>query len=389
MTSRERVLAALNHREPDRVPVDIGTTDTTMAREVYEGLAALLGLEPVNAKDAPNPNTFICPDEEMLAALGADVRVVNAIGELPPDPLYAQREEEILPDGTVQWTYQTGMVVRRVAGQWDQQLYRPAINGDLTLPELDRVFPRTLAPGNWVDHKATAAAVAAVQERGLAVQCEMIIMPVTGTSMGILDPAGWCMALALEPNLLCELMDRLVARRLGEVESIYAAIGDRADMVFGIGDDVASQAGMWMSPEHYRRYVKPRHAEIVRFIKARTRAKIIFHCCGACRAILPDLIEIGVDVLNPTQTSAVGMDPFELKREFGRNLVFWGGIDVQHLLPKGSEQDVEREVKRHIDALAPGGGYILSPSHVIPRGTPPQNVLTMYRTALELSLIHI
>ncbi len=383
MTSRERVLAALNHRESDRVPVDIGTTDTTMACEVYEGLAALLGLEPVNARNAPNPNTSICPDEKMLEALGADVRVVHAVGELPTDPLYEDRKEEVLPDGTFQWTYKTGMVVRRVAGQSDQQLYRAAISGDLTMSEIDRVFPRKPAPGAWVDRKATAAAVAAVQERGLAVQCEMIIMPVTGTSMGILDPAGWCMALALEPGLLCELMDRLVARRFGEVESIYAAVGDRADMVFGIGDDVASQAALWMSPEHYRRYVKPRHAEIVRFIKARTQAKIIFHCCGACRAILPDLIEIGVDVLNPTQTSAAGMDPFELKREFGRDLVFWGGIDVQHLLSRGSVQDVEREVKRHIDALAPGGGYVLSPSHMIPPGTPPQNVLTMYRTALE------
>ena len=90
-----------------------------------------------------------------------------------------------------------------------------------------------------------------------------------------------------------------------------------------------------------------------------------------------------MDVFNPTQTAAAGMDPFELKREFGRDLVFWGGLDVQHLLPRGSVRDVEREVKRHIDALAPGGGYILSPSHIIQRGTPPQNVLAMYRTALE------
>lgn len=383
MNSRERVLAAMNHREPDRVPVDIGTTDTTMAREVYEGLAALLGLEPVNARGAPNPNTFVCPDEKMLEALGADIRVVHAVGELPPDPLYAERIEEVFPDGTVQWTYQTGMVVRRLAGQWDQQLYKPAIRGELTLRELDRVYPKMPPPGDWVDREAAAAAIEAVHARGLAVQCEMIIMPVTGTSMGLLDPGGWCEALATEPELLCELMDRLVARRFAEVESIYAAVGGRADMVFGLGDDVASQTGLWMSPEHYRRYVKPRHAEIVRFIKARTRAKIIFHCCGACRAILPDLIEIGVDVFNPTQTAAGGMDPFELKRDFGRDLVFWGGIDVQHLLPRGTVGDVEREVKRHIDALAPGGGYILSPSHIIQRGTPPENVLAMYRTALE------
>lgn len=381
MTSRERLLAALNHKESDRVPVDIGTSDTTMAREVYEGLAGLLGIEPVNANGAPNRNTFVTPDETMLEALGADVRVVHVVEKprsWPPGPV-----EEVLPDGTVQWTHSTGMIYRRAAGEWDIQLYRPAITGDLTRAELDRVIPLGPAADDWADGDATAKAIADVHKRGYAVQCNRIIMPVTGTSIGILDTAGWCMALATQPDLLCELMDRFLARCFADAESFYGAIGDMPDMVYGIGDDVASQAALWMSPRHYRQYVKPRHAEIIRFIKARTRAKIIFHCCGACKAILGDLIEIGVDVLNPTQTSAVGMDPFELKRDFGKGLVFWGGIDVLHLLPRGTTQDVEREVKRHIDALAPGGGYVLSPSHIIPAGTPPQNVLTMYRTALE------
>lgn len=381
MTSQERVLAALNHREADRVPVDIGTSDTYMACEVYEGLAKLLGLEPVSARGVSNRNTFVSPDEMMLEALGADVRLVNVVEKpqiWPPGPV-----EEVLPDGTVQWTHPTGMISRRAAGEWDVQLYRPAIAGDLTRAEIDRVMPVAASAGDWADRKATAAAIDAVHKRGFAVQCNRIIMPVTGTSIGILDTAGWCIALATQPDLLCELMDRFLARCFSEAESFYGAIGDLPDMVYGIGDDVASQAALWMSPGHYRRYVKPRHAEIIRFIKARTGAKIIFHCCGACKAILGDLIEIGVDVLNPTQTSAIGMDPFELKREFGRDLVFWGGIDVLHLLPRGTTQDVEREVKRHIDALAPGGGYILSPSHIIQAGTPPQNVLTMYRTALD------
>jgi uroporphyrinogen decarboxylase len=178
-------------------------------------------------------------------------------------------------------------------------------------------------------------------------------------------------------------MDRYLAHSYAAAESFYRAVGEQPDMVYGLGDDVASQAALWMSPAHYRRYIKPRHAEIVRFIKARTRAKIIFHCCGACKAILGDLIEVGGDVLNPTQTSAVGMDPFELKREFGKDLVFWGGIDVLFLLPHGTTREVEDAVKLHIDALAPGGGYILSPSHIIQAGTPPENVLAMYRTALE------
>jgi uroporphyrinogen decarboxylase len=129
--------------------------------------------------------------------------------------------------------------------------------------------------------------------------------------------------------------------------------------------------------------VKPRHAEIIRFIRARSTAKIIHHCCGACRAIIPDLIEVGVDALNPTQTSAAGMDPVALKREFGRDITFWGGIDVINLLPFGSPREVVDAVRRHLDALAPGGGYVFAPSHMIPRGTPPENVVAMYQAALE------
>lgn len=191
------------------------------------------------------------------------------------------------------------------------------------------------------------------------------------------------MELATQPALLCALMDRHLEHGFTAAESFYRAVGESADMVYGIGDDVASHTAMRMFPAGYRRYIKPRHAEIVRFIKSRTKAKIIFHCCGACKPIIPDLIEIGVDALNPTQPSATRMDPVELKRYFGKDIVFWGGIDVIHLLPGGAPQDVEREVKRHIDVLAAGGGHVFAPSHTIQRHTSPENVLTMYQTALQ------
>jgi uroporphyrinogen decarboxylase len=155
------------------------------------------------------------------------------------------------------------------------------------------------------------------------------------------------------------------------------------DLNYAIGDDVAQQSGLWMSPRAYRTYIKPRHAEIIRWIKARSPAKIIHHCCGGCADILDDLVEIGVDILNPTQTTAKGMEPYKLKRRFGDRLAFWGGIDVTHLLPNGSVADVEREVKRHLDALAPGGGYVFAPSHIILPDCKPENVLAMYKTALE------
>ena len=386
MTSRDRVATALDHSEPDRVPIDIGTSDTTIARDVYVGLADILGIEPTAATDAPHPNTFVVPDEKMLEILGADVRFVqtpvkDGVGASPL--IHPDVEEETLPNGTVQWTYGNGIVRRRAAGKWDSQLYRPAIRNGLSKDEIDRILPSAPEAVDWADIDTAREEIAGIHERGYAVQGNNIIMPVTGTCGGYLDFTSWCLELATQPKLICALMDRYLEHAFAHAESFYRAVGDRLDTVYGIGDDVATHTGMWMSPTDYRRFIKPRHAQIIEFIRARTNAKIIHHCCGACAEILPDLIEIGVDVLNPTQTSAAGMDPFMLKREFGSDITFWGGIDVMHLLPSGSEQDVEREVKRHIDALAPGGGYVFSPSHIIQRYTPPENVLKMYRTALD------
>lgn len=387
MTSQERVLTAIDHQEPDRVPIDLGTSDTFMAAEVVQGLAQLLGMNSPAAEAAPHPGSYITPDESILKALGADVRLVGVPAKPHPTPPNANKagdvKTEILPDGTVQWTHPNGMIWRRPIDVWDGQLFRSAIAGTLTAAEIDRVMPLGETPQDWADRDAAQEQVQYWQEGGKCVQCNRIIMPVTGTSGGILDFEQWCIELATQPNLLCKLMDRMLEHSFAHAESFYSAIGDRADLVYGIGDDVASHTGMWMSPADYRRYIKPRHAEIIRFIRKRTSAKIIHHCCAACRDILPDLIEIGVDILNPTQTSADGMDPFQLKRDFGDDITFWGGIDVIELLPFGTTDDVEREVKRHIDALAPGGGYVLSPSHIILRGTPPENVLAMYRTALE------
>lgn len=387
MTSRERVLAAINHQEPDRVPIDLGTSDTFMAAEVVQGLAQLLGMDSPAAKAAPHPGAYITPDESILEALGADVRLSGVPRK--PRPTDANRtggvKTETLPDGTVQWTHPDGRITRRPVGAWDVKLYRPAITGSLTPAEIDRVMPPGAKPQDWADRDAAQERIQYWHERDKCVQCNHIIMPVARTGMGTMGFEQWCVELIMQPDLICSFMDRALEHSFANAESFYAAVGDSMDLVYGLGDDLAAHTGMWMSPADYRRYVKPRHAEVIRFIKKRTNAKIIHHCCAACRDILSDLIEIGVDILNPTQTSADGMDPFQLKKDFGDDITFWGGIDVIELLPFGTTEDVEREVKRHIDALAPGGGYVFSASHIILRGTPPENVLTMYRTALEYS----
>jgi uroporphyrinogen decarboxylase len=383
MDARGRVLAAFEHREPDRLPLDLGTSDTFIARGVCRALAQLMKVDVAGALDGGDPDDFVTPPEAMLEALGADVRLVHVharpdLPSLPGSVIHRQ-----LPDGGSEDIHANGSIFRRPAGKRQFSLYKPALDRLLDDGDAERLFPDVPTEPPWADAARARTEIAQCHAKGLSVQCNFILMPIGMTYYGPFDLAGWCVQLASDPARLYALMERALEQALARAEPFYDAVGAHMDTVYGLGDDVASQTGMWMSPADYRRYVKPLHARIIGFIKQRTQAKIIHHCCGACHAIIGDLIEIGVDALNPTQTSAEGMDPFELKKEFGKDMTFWGGIDVRHLLPKGSVQDVEREVKRHIDALAPGGGFIFAPSHIIQSDCRPENVLAMYRTALE------
>ena len=154
--------------------------------------------------------------------------------------------------------------------------------------------------------------------------------------------------------------------------------------VFTYWDDVAGQNGWLIRPELYRKLIKPKQKRLVEAIKKKTNAKLFYHSCGATRDLIPDLIEIGFDILNPVQVSAKGMDTKELKAQFGRDIVFWGGgVDTQHVLPFGKPQEVVDEVKRRIDDLAPGGGFVFAAVHNIQALVPPENIVAAFDTALE------
>jgi len=154
--------------------------------------------------------------------------------------------------------------------------------------------------------------------------------------------------------------------------------------VIMIGDDLAGQHGPLFNPAIYRRLVKPRHRRLVETIRSRSKARIWYHTCGSCAAFIPDLLENGIDILNPVQTSASSMDPYELKNRFGRELVFWGGgCDSQRILPRGSPSEVREEVRRNLEAFKPGGGYVFSGIHNIQGEVPPENIEALFDAAFE------
>lgn len=192
---------------------------------------------------------------------------------------------------------------------------------------------------------------------------------------------NFLMDLASEPKAARTLLERLVELKAAYWRRALREVGNCVDAV-NEADDLASQTSLLLSPRTYRDVLKPLHRELFATIKeVAPSVKIIYHSCGAIRELIPDLIEIGVDVLNPVQLAAVGMDPFELKREFGHDLCFWGGgIDAQKMLGGGNPEAIADHVRRNINALAPGGGWVFSPDHILQANVPAADILLMWET---------
>jgi uroporphyrinogen decarboxylase len=186
-----------------------------------------------------------------------------------------------------------------------------------------------------------------------------------------------------QPAILEAIIDRTLEFWLGWFRLFLDEVGDVVDVIM-IGDDLAGQDGPLYPPRIYRSIVKPRQKRLVQYIKSRTKAKIWYHSCGSIIEYIPDLLDNGIDILNPVQVSARGMDPRWLKATYGDRLVFWGGgIDSQHILPRATPQEVRQHVRRNVEAFKPGGGYVFNNVHNIQADVPPENVLAMFDAALE------
>jgi uroporphyrinogen decarboxylase len=193
----------------------------------------------------------------------------------------------------------------------------------------------------------------------------------------------WFIDMLTQPEFCEALLDRTLQFWLDWFRGFLDEVGDLVDVIM-IGDDLAGQKGPLFNPDFYRRVVRPRQRELVAYIRSRTPAKIWYHTCGACAGYIPDLLENGVDILNPVQISAADMAPATLKARFGDRLVFWGGaIDAQHVLPSASPETVRQEVRKNLEIWKPGGGYVFNNVHNIQAGVPPENVVALYEAAYE------
>jgi len=398
MNHRDRVLAALRHQEPDRVPLDLGgTTDSTIMAVPYRALRGHLGLDAGTTRVADVYQHTALVEEDVRAALGIDVRLVGdeplrwRDGLLPdgsparfPDRFRPQR----LDDGSQIVLDASGTVVLKMPrdGHYFDPVHSPLADAT-TAREIDQHLD-DIRSYDKPPHLDTSYEELAVKARTLRERTDYLLVGFFGGHIFQASQSlrGWdtfLLDLLINRALAEALMDRLVQANIERFERYAETVGQYVDVI-QFEDDLGMQDRPLLRPELYREVVKPYHARLFRFARSKCDAYLLLHTDGAVAPFIPDFIEMGIDAMNPVQVSATGMDSKVLKREFGDDIVFWGGgCDSQRVLPFGTPQEVEDEVRRRIDDLAPGGGFVFAPIHNIQSEVPAENVVAMFTTARE------
>jgi len=397
ITSRERVLAALDHRATDRVPVDLsGHRSSGIAAIAYPKLRKYLGLSPKPIRVYDVIQQLAVVDEDVLDRFGVDTIELGR-GFALDDEYWSPWT---LPDGTdcfvPAWTHierdEGRWVIRSGSGRilahmpdgalYFEQTYFPFLEGE----DLDAISD-VLGESMWT---AIASPPGPVNSRELSDGAKCLR---TGTDRAIIGLFGgnlfevgqflyrndrFMMMLAGEPQHAHRFLDKLVEMHLDNLERFLGAVGEHIDIIL-FGDDLGMQTGPMMSPRMYCEFFKLRHKILWNRAKELADVKVMLHCCGGVRELLAHLIEAGLDAINPVQISCSGMDAAELKEEFGRDITFWGGgCDTRDVLPNGTPQQVAEYVRRQVEILRPGGGFVFQQVHNILANVPAENIMAMF-----------
>jgi len=372
MNSRDRIISVLNHRESDKVPFDLGSTwNTGIHINAYKGLLSYLDVDSYDSKICDVVQQLVCIHEDILNKFKVDTR-----GIFLKNPSNWRLDIENSDDGSSYFVDQYGIKWRMPKGGY---------YFDLCYSPLSKFSARNLNKYNFPNPRDREC-LRGLEEEIIDFYNKGFFIIFNSISGGFLE-----LSLLLRgfENFYCDLVNYrkfacLVMDKLHEIDIEYcdfilSNFGRYIQMVY-TANDLGSQNSLLISPDTYRKYIKPRQKELNSFIKKKKPDIFIyFHSCGAIYEIIPDLIEAGVDALNPVQVSATSMDTKKLKKEFGKDISFWGGgVDTQRILPFGTAQEIREEVKKRIDDLAPGGGFVFAAVHNIQADVPPQNIMAMW-----------
>ena len=412
MTSRERILAAIEHRQPDKVPVDLASTPSSgISAIAYGNLKRHLGITRGHTRVYDVAQQVAQPEGVMLDQLGVDVmdigRAFNAADGCWYDVRLADGQRAQYPswfhperqsDGSYVIRMPDGLDIAHMpaGGTFFDQSYFPYVNG---YPADYRNLSRDMVKVMWAavahspwDHASEPDFWDQVRQKALELRrtSDRALMLVIGCNL-----FEWGSFLRRLDNFLMDLLDdpanveallnALMELHMSALQKACQAVGDVAD-IMRFGDDLGTSTAPFMSVETYRRYFKPRQTQLCAYVHKHTPMKTFLHSCGSIHALLPDLIEAGFEIINPVQTNCRNMEPERLKRDFGKDICFWGGgCDPRAVLNRGTPQEVKDHVKRRLEIFMDGGGYVFNTVHNILPEVPPQNIMAMFEAVQEFN----
>ena len=377
MNGREIILEALSHRETGTIPFDLaGTTWTGITRGAYDKLTDHLDLDAEEPEWADVIQQIVVPSDKVLDLLSIDTRGLFPLTSHNWD-VYGK-----LTDSGDRWEYND---------EWGFTHHFPKENGywfSLVGHPMENVSPETTVIDGykWPD-PSDPQRISGLREKAVRFREEGKLVMLKGLCAGIFEMQqrfrGVSNAL-VDPFLYPGFSDRLIGK-IADLKILFwqTALKELADVVDVVAeaDDYGTQDSQLIDPDYFRQLYKPHISRIIKSIEeAAPDARIMFHSCGNVRPLIPDFIEMGIDIINPVHINAEGMEPYQLKKDFGNDIVFWGGgVDTQKILPSGSASDVADDIKRNIDALAPGGGFVFATVHNIQAEVPPANIAAMLK----------
>lgn len=368
-SSKERVLTALNHQEPDRVPVDLGGTISTLHIEAYKKLLKYIDMDE-EIYVMQRVFGVAVPGERILKLFQIDTRYIHPT---PPKPFD--------PNLPLEFTDIWGIKRRFTGYYYDLTPDGSPLSNVKTVEEVEEYKWPTAEDFNYnVEYMINEAEKLVLTE--YAIGFPYYIVGSFAQAQLLRGFKQFFSDLIIRPEVVKAIMNKITDIMVRVIKKYISPIGKYLDFVF-FGDDLGTQSAPMISPKMYREFVKPNHKRIVEAFKSVSHAKVILHSDGAIAPLLEDLIEIGIDGINPVQVSAKGMDTTFLKEKYGKKLIFWGAIDTQRVLPFGNPEDVRKEVRKRIEDLAKDGGYVLTSVHNIQPEVPPENVIAMFDEAIK------